>query len=83
MANGVMISFLPALLLPLLGEIGFQSTTFGDADFGVIGLILGNLSLAINSTVLFTLAVLALLSIFIGVGWGISKKKKREEAEAA
>ncbi len=63
MANGVMISFLPALLLPLLGEIGFQSTTFGDADFGVIGLILGNLSLAINSTVLFTLAVLALLSI--------------------
>lgn len=83
MANGVMISFLPALLLPLLGEIGFQSTTFGDADFGVIGLILGNLSLAINSTVLFTLAVLVLLSIFIGVGWGISKKKKREEAEAA
>ncbi|RKD75886.1 PTS system IIC component (L-Asc family) [Sinobaca qinghaiensis] len=83
MANGVMISFLPALLLPLLGEIGFQSTTFGDADFGVIGLVLGNLSLAINSTVLFAAIVLGILSIFMGIGWRISKKKKKEEAEAA
>lgn len=83
MANGVMISFLPALLLPLLGEIGFQSTTFGDADFGVIGLVLGNLSLAVNSTVLFAAIVLGILSIFMGIGWRISKKKKREEAEAA
>ncbi len=78
-----MISFLPALLLPLLGEIGFQSTTFGDADFGVIGLVLGNLSLAINSTVLFAAIVLGILSIFMGIGWRINKKKKKEEAEAA
>ncbi|NHM30677.1 PTS ascorbate transporter subunit IIC [Neobacillus terrae] len=41
-ANGLLISFLPALLLPVLGSIGFEGTTFGDADFGVAGIILGN-----------------------------------------
>ncbi|SEM89859.1 PTS ascorbate transporter subunit IIC [Lihuaxuella thermophila] len=42
-ANGLLISFLPALLLPLLGTLGFEKTTFGDSDFGVVGLILGYL----------------------------------------
>ncbi len=39
-ANGLLISFLPALLLPVLGSLGFEGTTFGDADFGVVGLLL-------------------------------------------
>lgn len=42
-ANGLLISFLPALLLPVLGSLGFGGTTFGDADFGVVGILLGNL----------------------------------------
>ncbi|MFC7442739.1 PTS ascorbate transporter subunit IIC [Laceyella putida] len=42
-ANGLIISFLPALLLPALGSLGFEGTTFGDADFGVVGLILSYL----------------------------------------
>lgn len=41
MANGLLISFLPALLLPVLGSLGFEGTTFGDADFGVVGILLG------------------------------------------
>lgn len=43
LANGLIISFLPALLLPMLGDLGYEGTTFGDADFGVIGLFLGSL----------------------------------------
>jgi len=39
--HGLIISFLPALLLPVLGDLGFANTTFGDADFGVVGIILG------------------------------------------
>ncbi|WP_456364026.1 PTS ascorbate transporter subunit IIC [Priestia aryabhattai] len=39
-ANGLIISFLPALLLPVLSGLGFENTTFGDADFGFIGIIL-------------------------------------------
>lgn len=41
--HGVLISILPAMLLPVLGDLGFQGTTFGDADFGVVGIILGNI----------------------------------------
>ncbi|RLM16233.1 PTS ascorbate transporter subunit IIC [Gibbsiella quercinecans] len=39
----LLISFLPAILLPLMGDLGFASTTFGDADFGIIGIILGHI----------------------------------------
>jgi len=39
--QGIMLSFLPALLLPVLGNLGFVGTTFGDTDFGIIGIILG------------------------------------------
>ncbi|XJZ26650.1 PTS ascorbate transporter subunit IIC [Bacillota bacterium Lsc_1132] len=42
-ANGLLISFLPALLLPVLGSLGFEGTTFGDSDFGVVGILLGYL----------------------------------------
>lgn len=40
-ANGILISILPAMLLPVLSSLGFQGTTFGDSDFGVVGIILG------------------------------------------
>ncbi|PRO67083.1 PTS ascorbate transporter subunit IIC [Alkalicoccus urumqiensis] len=42
--NGVLISFIPALLLPVLGNLGFENTTFGDSDFGVIGILIGLLA---------------------------------------
>ncbi|GAA4719878.1 PTS ascorbate transporter subunit IIC [Brevibacillus fulvus] len=42
-ANGLLISFLPAMLLPVLGGLGFEGTTFGDADFGIVGILLGNI----------------------------------------
>jgi PTS system ascorbate-specific IIC component len=42
-ANGILISFLPALLLPVLGSLGFEGTTFGDSDFGIVGILLGYL----------------------------------------
>ncbi|MEF2097150.1 PTS ascorbate transporter subunit IIC [Bacillus sp. CFBP9009] len=39
-ANGLIISFLPAILLVFLGDVGFEGTTFGDSDFGVVGLLI-------------------------------------------
>ncbi|RKQ39415.1 PTS ascorbate transporter subunit IIC [Enterobacter sp. R1(2018)] len=40
-AQGLLITFLPVFLLPVLGNIGFANTTFSDADFGVLGILLG------------------------------------------
>ncbi|MGC9423343.1 MULTISPECIES: PTS ascorbate transporter subunit IIC [Vibrio] len=39
--QGLCISFLPMMLLPVLGGLGLEATTFSDFDFGVVGLILG------------------------------------------
>ncbi|MGV9885017.1 PTS ascorbate transporter subunit IIC [Streptomyces sp. NPDC003006] len=39
--NGVLITFLPALLLEVLGAFGEENTTFGDADFGWFGTLIG------------------------------------------
>ena len=41
-ANGLLITFLPALLLGVLGSFGDENTTFGDTDFGWYGILLGN-----------------------------------------
>lgn len=40
-ASGLLITFLPVFLLPVLGSLGFENTTFSDADFGVVGILLG------------------------------------------
>ncbi|CAQ81578.1 PTS ascorbate transporter subunit IIC [Aliivibrio salmonicida] len=39
--QGICISILPMLLLPVLGGLGLEATTFSDFDFGVVGLLLG------------------------------------------
>lgn len=74
--NGIVISFLPALLLPSLSAIGFAGSTFGDADFGVVGLVLsnaGNTSL----TVLYGVIIL-----FTALPFILSIGKKKETVEA-
>ncbi|TGB02431.1 PTS ascorbate transporter subunit IIC [Halobacillus salinus] len=76
MANGALISFLPAMLLPVLGSLGFEGTTFGDADFGVVGIILGNVISLVQSNVLSIVLILAILGIIFGI---VAKRRKPEE----
>ncbi|HBN6201916.1 TPA: PTS ascorbate transporter subunit IIC [Vibrio parahaemolyticus] len=40
-AQGLLITFLPVFLMPVLGDLGFTNTTFSDADFGAVGILLG------------------------------------------
>jgi len=44
LVNGILITFLPAFLLKVLGALGFANTTFGDADFGWYGIVIGNIA---------------------------------------
>ncbi|WLD93830.1 PTS ascorbate transporter subunit IIC [Alkalihalobacillus sp. AL-G] len=83
MANGVMISFLPALLLPVLGSLGFEGTTFGDADFGVVGIVLGNLIRLIESNMIVFIAILGLIGLLFLLGWKTKANKSKNNTEAA
>lgn len=44
--NGIVITFLPLLLLPVLGNLGSANSTYSDADFGVTGVFLGYTNVA-------------------------------------
>ncbi|MBN8235071.1 PTS ascorbate transporter subunit IIC [Halobacillus kuroshimensis] len=83
MANGVMISFLPALLLPVLGTLGFQGTTFGDGDFGVVGIVLGNLINLVESNVVVVGIILALLALPFALAIKKRGGEKQKDTSAA
>ncbi len=73
--NGVAITFLPALLMPVLGSLGFASTTFSDADFTVVGIVLGNIANYVQGNALLIVCiVVALLPIIISP---LIKSKKK------
>ncbi|MFD2923767.1 PTS ascorbate transporter subunit IIC [Halobacillus naozhouensis] len=83
MANGVMISFLPALLLPVLGSLGFQGTTFGDADFGVVGIVLGNFIRLIESNLFVSIAILGVLALLFILGAKTKANVNKKDINAA
>jgi ascorbate PTS system EIIC component len=83
MANGVMISFLPALLLPVLGNLGFQGTTFGDADFGLVGIVLGNLVTLIESNMIVFASIIVLLAVLFFISFKSKGTGEKEETEVA
>jgi PTS system ascorbate-specific IIC component len=63
--NGLAITFLPAFLLPVLGQLGFQNTTFGDADFGVLGILLGKVSNTLGPAGIYILVAILLIVLVI------------------
>lgn len=61
--NGLAISFIPALLLPVLGDLGFSNTTFGDTDFGVIGIVLGQVGNWLGNIGIYVIATAVLVAL--------------------
>jgi len=93
--NGVLITILPALLLLVFGELGFENSTFGDADFGWFGALIGSsflggpvLGIVVSLAIAVILVVAA--SIFqrkvVDTGWTPGKRRDEylaaQEAEA-
>lgn len=95
--NGVIITILPAVLLLVLGQFGLSNSTFGDADFGWFGTLIG-LSLrggtAVGAvlTILIAVALVASAILFqlkvVNTGWIPGAKRdawiaEEKAAEAA
>lgn len=83
--NGLIITFLPALLLGYLGQLGLSNTTFGDADFSWVGILLGSVA------DLGVVAAWALAIIFVALTFVLGyvfpalrpiRETEEEEAEA-
>jgi PTS system ascorbate-specific IIC component len=94
--NGILITFLPAVLLLVLGELGFANSTFGDADFGWFGTLIGVSLLSgvpavgVVLTVIIALVLVVAASIFqirvVNTGWMPGAKRDAwlaAEAETA
>lgn len=73
-ANGLLLAFLPAMLLPVLGKLGFSNTTFGDVDFGVLGILLGRLGTSIGQIGIYL--VVAVLAIVLVLPSFLSKSQE-------
>lgn len=71
-AHGILITFLPVALIPVLGALGLTNTTFSDTDFGVVGIILGNMVRFMTpGTITMTIT-----GIFVPRGLQLPGKKK-------
>lgn len=79
-ANGILISFLPIALLPVLGNLGFANSTFSDADFGVAGIFLGKVQEFIggNGLTAVLVGIFALLVIISSMSKNKSDKNTEE-----
>lgn len=64
--QGILISFMPILLMPVMGDLGFEGSTFSDTDYGVVGILLGNISKIGGQWLVigFLLLVFALMMFF-------------------
>ncbi len=71
--HGIIISFMPLLLMPVMGDLGFQGSSFSDTDYGVTGIFLGNLA-NYGGQILVITGIVAVLLVLIGLT--IFSKKK-------
>ena len=71
--HGLLITFLPAFLMPVMGTLGFANTTFSDADFTAVGIIVGNIANYVQGIGLLGISVVAFL---IPVVYAIAVPKK-------
>jgi PTS system ascorbate-specific IIC component len=55
--HGLLITFLPAIAMPVFGELGFANTTFSDADFSVSSIFFGNLANFVSANILLIICV--------------------------
>lgn len=74
-AHGVLITF-----LPVLGAMGLTNTTFSDTDFGVVGILLGNMAGFLNKETI-TMVITGIFVLLVIHNVFAKKKTAPEESE--
>ena len=59
--HGLLITFLPVLTMPIMGDLGYAATTFSDTDFCVTGIALGNIAKFVQGTPLLIVCIVLFL----------------------
>ena len=77
--QGMLISFLPVFLMPVLGQLGFAGSTFSDADFASSGIILGVLANTGGKTAII-IGIGIVVAILLGLT-ALDKSKKTVTAD--
>lgn len=62
--NGLVITFLPVFLLSVLGNLSFANTTFSDADFAGVGIVLGNMAQYFSKDII-TAVIVGIFAILV------------------
>lgn len=61
--NGLLLTFLPAILFPLLTNLGYANTTFSDADFAALGIVLGYAAKSLTPIIITVVVVVIVIAI--------------------
>lgn len=75
--HGLLITFLPAICMPVMGALNFANCTFSDADFSILGIFIGNISQYIQGNGLLIICVVLYL---IPIIYNFVMPKKAKEA---
>lgn len=76
--HGLLITFLPVFCMPVLGALHYAGTTFSDADFCGVGIILGNIARFTTGNLLLVVCVILFL---IPIIYNFVAKKPAAKAE--
>ncbi|WP_248921731.1 PTS ascorbate transporter subunit IIC [Olsenella intestinalis] len=77
-AHGLLITFLPAICMPVFTALGYVGTTFSDADFSWMGIVFGNVVNFTSGAVLLAICVIVYL---LPIVYNFVAPKKSAEQE--
>ena len=71
--HGLLITFLPVFCMPVLGALNYAGSTFSDADFCGVGIVLGNIARFVTGNGLLVVCIILFL---IPIVFNFATKKK-------
>lgn len=77
--HGLLITFLPAICMPVFAALGYNSATFSDADFSWLAILFGNLAQVAPGV---PLLVICVILFFVPIAYNYIAPKPQPKTEA-